>query len=54
MVSGGTVRLFDRTSSKFVVLEVPFPARDISAVVVSGGRLLLGTSGYGVMTRRLE
>jgi hypothetical protein len=54
MINGDTVRLFDRTASKFVVLEVPFPARDISAAVVMGNRLLLGTSGYGVMTRRLE
>jgi hypothetical protein len=37
-----------------VVLEVPFPARDITAAVVIGNRLLLGTSGYGVMAGRLE
>lgn len=54
MVSGETVRLFDSEASKFMVLEVPFPARDISAAVVAGGRLLLGTSGYGVLTKRLE
>jgi photosystem II stability/assembly factor-like uncharacterized protein len=54
MVSGETVRLFDRTASKFQVIEVPFPARDISAAVVAGNHLLLGTSGYGVLTRRLE
>ncbi len=54
LVSGDTVRLFDRTASKFLVLEVPFPARDITAAVVAGNRLLLGTSGYGVMAGRLE
>jgi photosystem II stability/assembly factor-like uncharacterized protein len=54
LVSGDTVRLFDRTASKFVVLEVPFPARDITAAAVVGNRLLLGTSGYGVMAGRLE
>jgi len=36
-----------------VALPVPFPARDISAAVVAGDRLLLGTSGYGVVERRL-
>lgn len=54
MISGETVRLFDRTTSKFLALPVPFPARDISVAAVQGGRLLLGTSGYGVVTRRLE
>jgi len=54
MVSGDTVRLFDRTTSKFLALEVPFPARDISAAAVAGNQLLLGTSGYGVVTMRLE
>jgi len=54
MISGETVRVFDRTTSKFLALEVPFPARDISAAVVMGGRLVLGTSGYGVVSTRLE
>jgi photosystem II stability/assembly factor-like uncharacterized protein len=54
MISGDTVRLFDRTASKFQVLDVPFPARDISAAAVAGNRLLLGTSGYGVLAGRLE
>lgn len=54
MISGDTVRVFDRTTSKFLALPVPFPARDISAAAVQGNRLLLGTSGYGVLTRRLE
>lgn len=54
MVSGDTARLFDRTASKFVVLEVPFPARDILVAVVTGNRLFLGTSGYGVVVGRLE
>jgi photosystem II stability/assembly factor-like uncharacterized protein len=50
MISGDTVRLFDRAVSKFLALEVPFPARDISSAAVAGGRLLLGTSGYGVVS----
>lgn len=54
MVSGNTVRLYDRETRKFHVLEVPVPARDISAALVVDGRLLLGTSGHGVLERRLE
>jgi photosystem II stability/assembly factor-like uncharacterized protein len=54
MVSGDTVRLFDRQTHKFQTLDVPVPARDISAARISGGQLLLGTSGYGVLARELE
>jgi photosystem II stability/assembly factor-like uncharacterized protein len=54
MISGDTVRLFDREARKFQALEVPIPARDIAAARVVGGRLLLGTSGYGVLARELE
>jgi photosystem II stability/assembly factor-like uncharacterized protein len=54
MVSGDTARLYDREARKFEILDVPVPARDISAAVVSGGVLYLGTSGYGVLVKRLE
>ena len=30
-------------------LSLPIPARDVLAAVVDGGRLLLGTSGYGLL-----
>jgi hypothetical protein len=51
MISGDTVRLFDREARKFQALDVPIPARDIAAARVVDGRLLLGTSGYGVLVR---
>jgi photosystem II stability/assembly factor-like uncharacterized protein len=54
MVSGDTVRLFDRQTHKFQAVDVPVPARDISAARVLGDQLLLGTSGYGVLARTLE
>jgi hypothetical protein len=54
MVSGDTARLYNRDARKFEILDVPVPARDISAAVVSGGVLYLGTSGYGVLVKRLE
>lgn len=53
LVSGDTVRLFDRQTRKFQVLDVPVPARDISAARIAGDQLLLGTSGYGVLAREL-
>ncbi len=53
MVSGDTVRLLDRQTRKFQAVDVPVPARDISAATVLGDRLLLGTSGYGVLVRDL-
>ena len=54
MISGDTVRLFDREARKFQALAVPIPARDVAAARVVGGRLLLGTSGYGVLARELK
>lgn len=54
MVSGDTVRLFDRDARKFRILSVPVPARDISAALVVGGRLMLGTLGHGVLVRDLD
>lgn len=53
LVSGDTVRLFDRDRQRLLVLPVPVPARDISAALVLDGRLLLATSGYGVLVRDL-
>jgi photosystem II stability/assembly factor-like uncharacterized protein len=53
MISGDTVRLFDREVRKFQPLAVPVPSRDIAAARVIDGRLLLGTSGYGVLAREL-
>jgi hypothetical protein len=54
MVSGETARIFDRQARKFRILEVPLPARDISAALVVDGRLLLGTSGYGLLIHALD
>lgn len=53
MVSGDTVRLYDRDARKFRVFDVPVPARDISAALITGNRLMLGTLGYGVLVRDL-
>ncbi len=54
MVTGDTVRLYDRLAHKLVILDVPVPARDLSAAVVGDGRLFLGTSGYGVLVKTLD
>jgi hypothetical protein len=53
LVSGDAVRLFDRDSHKFRLLQVPVPARDVAGALVVNGKLLLATSGYGVLERDL-
>jgi hypothetical protein len=53
MVSGETARLYDREARKFRILEVPVPARDISAALVVDGKLLMGTSGYGLLIHEI-
>src|SRR6202166_2175587 len=53
LLSGDVVRLYDRESRKFRVLQVPVPARDVVAALVLDGRLLLATSGYGVLVHDL-
>ncbi|HYG63134.1 MAG TPA: hypothetical protein VEL74_11175 [Thermoanaerobaculia bacterium] len=53
MVSGETARLYDREARKFRILEVPVPARDVSAALVVDGKLLMGTSGYGLLIHEL-
>jgi photosystem II stability/assembly factor-like uncharacterized protein len=53
LITGDAVRLFDAQAKTFRAIETPVPARDISAALVSGGSLFLGTSGYGVLVRAL-
>ena len=53
MVSGETVRLFDKETRKFEKIDVPVPARDISSALVMDGKLFVGTSGYGVLVKGL-
>ena len=54
LVSGDTVRLYDSAARKFEVLDLPVLPRDVSAAAVADGKLYLGTSGYGVLVKRLE
>ncbi len=53
LLSGEVVRLYDHESRKFRLLKVPVPARDVVAALVLDGRLLLATSGYGVLVHDL-
>jgi photosystem II stability/assembly factor-like uncharacterized protein len=53
LLSGEVVRLYDRDSGKFRLLKVPVPPRDVVAALVLDGRLLLATSGYGVLVHDL-
>ena len=54
LVMGDEVRLVERGRRTLLPLEVPVPARDLSSALVLDGRLLLGTSGYGVLVRELD
>lgn len=53
LIAGEALRLFDTATGTFEPVDVPVPARDVIAAVLSGGRLYLGTSGYGVLMRDL-
>jgi photosystem II stability/assembly factor-like uncharacterized protein len=53
LISGDIVRLYDRAAARLRVLAAPVPARDIAAALVLGDRLLLGTSGHGVLAADL-
>jgi hypothetical protein len=42
-----------RAGGELVAVDLPIPARDVLAAIVTGGRLLLGSSGYGVLVQNL-
>ena len=52
LVGEGGLRLV-AASGELQPLELPFPARDVLAAAVFGGRLYLGTSGYGLISQPL-
>jgi hypothetical protein len=54
LVVGDGVRLFHAATGAFEPIELPVPARDVTAALVSRGRLYVGTSGYGVLMRDLD
>ena len=54
LISGDTVRLFNRDSGTFEDVDVLVPARDISAARIVGDQLFIGTSGYGVLAKTLK
>ena len=47
LIAGPSALLLDR-EGQLRPLDLPFPARDLTAAAIRDGRLLLGTSGYGV------
>lgn len=50
----GRVGLWSRESGAFETVEVPVPGREILDAHVAAGRLYLGTSGYGLLSRVLD
>jgi len=49
LVTGERAALWNASAGAAEVLDLPFPARDLAAVLIDGGRLYLGTSGYGLL-----
>jgi photosystem II stability/assembly factor-like uncharacterized protein len=43
------MQLLRASDARFHAVELPFPARDVQAAAVHGGRLYLGTSGFGLV-----
>ena len=52
-ITGSTARLWDREAGHWLPVELPIPARDIASARIFGGKLVLGTSGYGVLVQTL-
>jgi hypothetical protein len=50
---GARLVLLDRDRQRLVPLDVPFAAADLLSALTVGGRLLVGSSGYGLWERPL-
>ncbi len=53
LVGSETARLVEGAGGRLVPLPLPVPARDVAAALVAGDRVLLGTSGYGLLSAPL-
>ncbi|HTQ78918.1 MAG TPA: hypothetical protein VMM92_02895, partial [Thermoanaerobaculia bacterium] len=51
---GDKAALYDRESQALRAVDLPVLARDITAALILDGKLLVGTSGYGVLVGRME
>jgi photosystem II stability/assembly factor-like uncharacterized protein len=52
LLDASSARLCDREGAAPMPLALPVPAHGVTSAVVVGERLLLGTAGYGVWSRR--
>jgi len=53
LMESGATMLFDRKAGQLLDLDLPMPARDVTSAILVGDRVLLGTSGYGLVYRTL-
>jgi photosystem II stability/assembly factor-like uncharacterized protein len=53
LVGDDAAWLFDAASGALLPLGLEVPARDVTSALVIGGRVLLGTAGYGVLAKSL-
>ncbi|MEO8274863.1 MAG: hypothetical protein ABI639_01505 [Thermoanaerobaculia bacterium] len=51
--SAGVLALYDRTHRTWMTIDPPYPARETLSAVISGGKLLLGSSGFGMWQSQL-
>jgi len=54
VIDDAGAKLFVGADRTLRPLRLPVPARDVLAAAVDGGRLLLGTSGFGILYARLD
>lgn len=54
LLGAETAALYDQALGRFEPLPLPIPARDVTAALAVDGRLLVGTSGFGLLVRDLE
>jgi hypothetical protein len=53
LVESEGARLLEGGSGRLVNLPLPVPARDVAAALITGDRVLLGTSGHGLLAAPL-
>jgi hypothetical protein len=53
-ITGDKAALFERETRTVKPVDLPVLARDVTAALILDGKLLVGTSGYGVLVEGME
>jgi photosystem II stability/assembly factor-like uncharacterized protein len=54
LITGDRAALFDRETKTVKPVDLPVLARDVTAALILDGKLMVGTSGYGVLVEGME